>query len=56
MARKQLQTLRYRVQVSLDATAPTGVMRGAAFEADELDRNAGEKKHAPSRPTTTPRR
>jgi transposase-like protein len=49
MPRKQLQTLRYRVQVSLDATTPTGVMRWAAFEADELDRNAGEKKHAPPR-------
>jgi transposase-like protein len=50
ISRKQLHTLRRRVQANLNATAPTGVMLGTAFEADELYQNAGEKKHAPSRP------
>jgi transposase-like protein len=50
MSRKQLHTLRHRVQANLNATAPTDVMHGTAFEADELYQNAGEKKHAPSRP------
>jgi transposase-like protein len=48
MSRKQLHTLRHRVQANLNGTAPTDVMRGTAFEADELYQNAGEKKHAPS--------
>jgi transposase-like protein len=50
LSRKQLHTLRQRIQTRLDATAPTEVMVGNAFEADELYQNAGEKKHAPSRP------
>jgi transposase-like protein len=50
VSRKQLHTLRQRVQAKLNATVPTGVMPGTAFEADELYQNAGEKKHAPSRP------
>jgi hypothetical protein len=50
VSRKQLHTLRRRIQANLNATAPTGVMPGTAFEADELYQNAGEKKHAPSRP------
>jgi transposase-like protein len=49
LSRKQLHTLRQRVQANLNATAPTGIMPGTAFEADELYQNAGEKKHAPSR-------
>ena len=49
MSRKPWHTLRHRVQANLNATAPTDVMRGTAFEADELYQNAGEKKHAPSR-------
>jgi transposase-like protein len=49
-SRKQLHTLRRRIQANLNATAPTGVMPGTAFEADELYQNAGGKKHAPSRP------
>jgi hypothetical protein len=49
MSRKQLHTLRQRVQTHLNNTAPADVMTGAAFEADELYQNAGEKKHAPSR-------
>jgi transposase-like protein len=50
LSRKQLHTLRQRIQTRLNATAPTEVMVGTAFEADELYQNAGEKKHAPSRP------
>jgi transposase-like protein len=49
LSRKQLHTLRQRIQANLNETAPTGVMTGTAFEADELYHNAGEKKHAPSR-------
>jgi transposase-like protein len=49
LSRKQLHTLRQRIQANLNATAPTGIMPGTAFEADELYQNAGEKKHAPSR-------
>ena len=49
LSRTQLHTLRQRIQARLDATAPTEVMVGTAFEADELYQNAGEKKHAPSR-------
>jgi transposase-like protein len=50
LSRKQLYTLRQRIQANLNETAPADVMRGTAFEADELYQNAGEKKHAPSRP------
>jgi transposase-like protein len=49
LSRKQLHTLRQRIQAHLNATAPTPVMAGTAFEADELYQNAGEKRHAPSR-------
>jgi transposase-like protein len=49
ISRKQLHTLRWRVQANLNAAAPTEVMSGTAFEADELYQNAGEKKHATSR-------
>src|SRR5918912_954879 len=49
LSRKQLHTLRQRIQANLNATAPTQAMAGTAFEADELYQNAGEKKHAPSR-------
>src|SRR5687768_2406380 len=58
VSRKQLHTLRQRIQATLNATAPTGVMAGTAFEADELYQNAGEKKHTPSRPhgSATPAR
>jgi transposase-like protein len=50
VSRKQLHTLRQRVQANLNATAPTAAMVGTAFEADELYQNAGGKKYAPSRP------
>lgn len=48
LSRKQLHTLRQRIQAHLNETAPTDVMMGTAFEADELYHNAGEKKHASS--------
>ena len=51
LSRKQLHTLQQRIQTQLNATAPTAMMVGTAFEADELYQNAGEKKHAPSRPS-----
>jgi transposase-like protein len=50
VSRKPLHTRRRRIQANLNETAPTGVMPGTAFEADELYQNAGEKQHAPSRP------
>jgi transposase-like protein len=48
LSRKQLHTLRQRIQVNMNETAPTAAMPGTAFEADELYQNAGEKKHASS--------
>jgi transposase-like protein len=48
LSRKQLQTLRWRIQGNLNETAPTDVMMGTALEADELYHNAGKKKRAPS--------
>ncbi len=58
MSRKQLHTLRQRVQTNLNDTAPVDMMTGATFEADELYQNAGEKKHPASgshRPATSAR-
>ena len=48
LSRKQLHTLRRRIQVNINETAPTAAMPGTAFEADERYQNAREKKHAPS--------
>lgn len=42
MSRKQLHTIRQRVQVHLNQTAPADVMTRTAFEADELYQNAGK--------------
>jgi hypothetical protein len=47
-SRPQLHTVRQRLQAHINATAPTDVMPGTAFEADERDHNAGENTHAPS--------
>jgi transposase-like protein len=58
LSRKPRQTLRRRIQAHLHATAPTQVLAGTAFEADELYQHAGEKQHAPSRsqrPAPAPR-
>jgi transposase-like protein len=46
LSRKQLHTLRQRIQAHLHERAPTDVMMGTAFEADELYQNAGGKKYA----------
>jgi transposase-like protein len=51
LSRQQLGTLRKRVMHNLDDTAPTELMEGSAFEADEVYQNAGEKKLPPSRPS-----
>jgi transposase len=56
LSRKQVHTLRHRVQANLNATAPTEVMRGTAFEADELYQNAGEKNTPHRDPRDPPRR
>ena len=48
LSRKQLPTLRQRLQANVNETAPSDVMRGTAFEADELYHNAGEKKYTSS--------
>jgi transposase-like protein len=50
LSRKQLHTLRQRIQANLNVTAPTTVMTGTAFEADELYQNAGEQREPPPRP------
>jgi transposase-like protein len=49
LSRKQAHTLRQRLQANLNDTAPTELMEGTTFEADELYQNAGEKKYAASR-------
>ena len=46
MSRKQVHTLRQRLQTNLDETVPTDLMEGTTFEADEIYQNAGEKKYA----------
>jgi hypothetical protein len=48
LSRKQLHTLRQRVQTNLNRNAPTGPMTGTTFEADELYQNAGEKQQPAS--------
>lgn len=45
-SRKQVHTLRQRVQQNLYEQQPTEVLPGTVFEADELYQKAGEKKHA----------
>ncbi len=50
LSRKQMHTLRHRVQNSLYETLPTHVLDEPVFEADELYQNAGEKRSAPSGP------
>ena len=51
-----LHTLRPRIQANLHETAPTAVMVGTAFEADELYHHAGEKSPPHRDPTDPPRR
>jgi hypothetical protein len=49
-SRKPWPTRRHRVQANLNATSPTAVLRGTAFEADALDQKAGGNQPAASRP------
>jgi hypothetical protein len=55
LSRKPLHTLRQRLQAHLNDTAPTEVMMGTAFEADELDQKAG-KNSTPHRDAAAPPR
>jgi hypothetical protein len=48
LSRKPLHTLRKRLQANLAVTAPTAMMTGTAFGADELYQKAGDKRYAPS--------
>src|ERR671914_2038492 len=50
LSRKQLHTLRQRIQTNLNDTASTGVMSGTAFEAEELYKTGGKKNPPPPRP------
>jgi hypothetical protein len=56
LSRKQLHTLRQRIQANLNATALTEMMAGTAFEGEELYQNAGEKSTPHLDPTDPPRR
>jgi hypothetical protein len=55
LSRKQLHTLRQRIQTNIHETTPMAVMVGTAFEADELYQNAGEKSTPHLDPTDPPR-
>jgi hypothetical protein len=41
LSRQQRHTLRQRIHANINGTAPTNVMGGTAFEADERYQNAG---------------
>jgi transposase-like protein len=49
LSRKQLHTLRLRIQTNPNDRAPTETIAGTVFEADELYQNAGGKKPTTSR-------
>jgi len=48
LSRKQTHVLRQRIQDNVNETAPSDLMTGSTFEADEVYQNAGEKKRSPS--------
>lgn len=56
ISRKQMHTLRQRIQLNLYNTLPTGQMEGKEFEMDELFQNAGEKGSRHDDPDDPPRR
>jgi hypothetical protein len=45
LSRKQLHTLRQRIQANLNDSAPTDAMTGIAFEADEPHQILGYPEH-----------
>jgi transposase-like protein len=49
LCRRQMHTLRQRIQANLYHTLPTTLMSDAVFAADELYQNAGEKRRQTSR-------
>jgi transposase-like protein len=49
LSRQQVLTLRQRLQTNLNESAPTELLEGTTFEADELYQNAGKKKYAAPR-------
>ena len=56
LCRRQMHTIRQRIQSNLYDTLPTTLMSDAVFEADELYQNAGEKRGQTSRsPRSAPR-
>jgi transposase-like protein len=56
LSRRQMHTLRQRIQGNLYDTLPTTPMSDPVFEADELYQNAGEKgkKASPTQRSTPP--
>jgi transposase-like protein len=50
LSRQTVHTRRQQIQANLNDSAPTDMMDGTTFEVDELYQNAGEKRHAASRP------
>jgi transposase-like protein len=50
VSRKPLHTLRQRLQAHRHEPAPTELMTGTAFEADERSHHVGATQHASSRP------
>jgi len=48
LSRKQMHTLRQRIQTNLNEAAPLDLLEGTTYEADELYERRG-KKHASSR-------
>jgi hypothetical protein len=50
LSRKQLHTLRQRIQATLDETEPTGLMTGTTVEADEQYQKAGKTSTPPPDP------
>jgi hypothetical protein len=56
LSRKQVHTLRHRMQTNLNDTAPTDLMTGTHFEADELYQNAGKKSTRHPNPADPQRR
>ncbi len=48
LSRQTVHTLRHRIQLNLNDSAPTDTMAGQTFEVDESYQNAGDKRHSAS--------